>query len=97
MTAFLSTDNCKNFDKKLLLFEKGNVSYPAGCVDKDGRIYVAYDFNRYVDEEIYFASITEKDIAAGEITKKGSFVAKLISKGGSGQKTDKVYENGESF
>ena len=97
MTAFLSTDNCKNFDKKLLLFEKGNVSYPAGCVDKDGRIYVAYDFNRYVDEEIYFASITEKDIAAGEITKKGSFAAKLISKGGSGQKTDKVYENGESF
>ncbi|MBQ8758317.1 MAG: exo-alpha-sialidase [Clostridia bacterium] len=96
MTAFLSTDDCKTFDKKLLLFEKSNVSYPAGCVDKDGRIYVAYDFNRYIDEEIYFASITEADIAAGEITDKGSFTSKLISKGGSGRYTDKVYETGEN-
>ena len=97
MTAFLSTDNCKTFDKKLMLFERGNVSYPAGCVDKDGRIYVAFDFNRYFDEEIYFASITEKDIIAGEIADEGSFTAKLISKGGSGKATDKVYEKGESF
>lgn len=96
MTAFLSTDECKSFDKKLMLFEKSHVSYPAGCVDKDGRIYVAYDFNRYVDEEIYYASITEKDISAGKIVDEGSFAAKLISKGGSGQQTDKVYEKGEN-
>ena len=97
MTAFLSTDNCKTFDKKLLLFEKCNVSYPAGCVDKNGRIYVSYDFNRYIDEKIYFASITEKDISEGKITEQASFSSKLISKGGSGRITDKVYENGQNF
>lgn len=96
MTAFLSTDECKTWNKKLLLDERDQVSYPAGCIDEEGRVYVAYDFSRYIDEEIYFASFTEKDILNGTIVDKGSFKKCLVVKGENGKQTEKVFENGDN-
>lgn len=97
MTAFLSTDGCKTWDKKLLLDERNTVSYPAGCIDEKGRVYVAYDYSRCNEEEIYFATFTEKDILNGEILEDGSMKKRLIVKGKSGKPTEKVFENGETF
>ena len=96
MTAFLSTDECKSWQHKLLLDERCAVSYPAGCIDKNGRVYVSYDFNRYSDEELYFASFTEEDILRGELTHKDSFLKRLIIKGGEGKASDKVFESGDA-
>ena len=94
MTAFLSTDGCRTWSAKMLLDERFNTSYPAGCVTTDGRVYVAYDFNRYQEEEVYFASFTEEDILKGSAG-EGSYLKRLVSKGLSGKVTDKIYESGE--
>ena len=70
----------------MLLDERLQVSYPAGCIDDCGRVYVAYDFNRYSDEEIYYSSFTEKDIQNEKIVEVNSFLKSLIVKGGKGQR-----------
>jgi len=93
MTAFLYDEGFSNLKGKLLLDAKCAVSYPAGHVDTDGRIYVAYDYNRYVEEEIYYASFTEEDILNGKFS-ENSFTAKLVIKGENGKNTDKVFESG---
>ena len=79
MTAFLSEDDGLTWEKKLLLDEREETSYPAGCVCPDGMIYVAYDFNRRTDREICFAELTEKNIRDG----KGGRLRVLVSKAGS--------------
>lgn len=95
MTAFLSTDQCQTWSAKLLLDEKFHVSYPAGCITADGRVHVGYDFNRYIEEEIYYASFTEEDILAGQIVTEGSFLKRLVSKGENGRVVEKVFESGD--
>lgn len=90
MTAFLSTDECQTWTATCVLDAREAVSYPAGCVNADGRVYVAWDYNRYTDEEVWFTSFTEDDLVNGTVPEK-----RLVSKGGRGQVTDKVYEAGQ--
>lgn len=82
MTAFLSTDECRTWEAKLLLEERDNTSYPAGWVDSNGRVYVAYDFNRYTDKEVYYATFTEEELLLGSIKYPDSALKKLVCKGG---------------
>ena len=95
MTAFLSTDECRTWSAKLLLDERDAVSYPCGCVDSDGRIFVTYDFNRYAEEEIYMATFTERDILEGKIVEDRSYLKRLVVKGMNGQSTDKTHVSGD--
>lgn len=78
MTAFLFEGDSLNWSHKILLDEREETSYPAGCICTDGTIYVAYDFNRTTDREIYFAKFTENDIKNG----KGGTLRVLVSKAG---------------
>lgn len=94
MTAFLSKDECESWQPCLLLDERESVSYPAGFVDTAGRVYVSYDFNRYQEEELYLASFTEKDLAAGKPVEPDSFLKRLIVKGENGSESEKVFEDG---
>jgi len=80
MTAFISTDECATWKPSLLL-DEGIGSYPAGCVEEDGRVYVAYDYRRYNEEEIYSASFTEAELAEGKISEAGSYLRRLVVKG----------------
>lgn len=98
MTVFISDNECKTWTPKLVLDDRESVSYPAGCVGADGRIYVAYDYNRYTDEEVYFATFTEEDIFAGSIVNKNSVLKKLVLKGENGKKENtKFFETGENL
>ena len=79
MTAFLSEDGGKTWKYKLLLDPRQETSYPAGHVLADGKIYVAYDYNRTTNREVVWACFTEddirngnKDIAKGCVSKAGS-------------------------
>ena len=95
MTAFYSDDECKTWTPKLLLDERDAVSYPAGQIDSKGRVYVAYDYNRYVEEEVYFATFTEQELINEKITDKESSLKNLVCKGLNGKNTDKIFESGE--
>lgn len=90
MTVFLSTDECRTWTPRLLLDSRTEVSYPAGCVAEDGRVYVAYDFNRYKEEEICYATFTEADLQRGKITEPGSCMPKLVVKGLNGKKSENL-------
>ena len=65
LCAQLSFDDGRTWQGGLMLDERKNVSYPDGTVDGDGRIYIAYDFERYRARQILFAVFTEADILAG--------------------------------
>lgn len=97
MTAFLSEDDMRSFSHKLLLYKEGNVSYPAGMIDKDGRVYVSFDRNRYTDSEMYISSFTEEDIIAGKCVCSGSYAARLMLKADSRSGGQKVYEDGSTY
>jgi hypothetical protein len=86
MTAFISTDECKTWQPKILLDANKDVSYPAGCVTQEGRVYVAFDYNRYHEEEVYFATFTQEELKDGKISEPSSFTRKLVSKGENGKK-----------
>lgn len=64
LTAFLSEDEGVSWCGKLLLDERGSISYPDGFVHPDGRIFVQYDRLR-TKGEILLAIFTEEDVAAG--------------------------------
>ena len=87
----LSEDEGKTWSYKLLLDERGGVSYPDVKEADDGYIYITYDrergaFLKTVDEayskarEILFAKITEEDIVNGKIVSEGSRLKCIISK-----------------
>lgn len=79
MTAFLSEDGGKTWKYKLLLDARQETSYPAGCVMPDGRIYVAFDYNRTTNREILYACFTEEDIK----NNNQNFVKGCVCKAGS--------------
>ena len=91
ITAMLSEDDGASWPYKLLLDERGEISYPDATEDADGNIYVTYDrerggYKKALDEslacarEILLAKINERDIIAGELCTDGSFVKRIISK-----------------
>ena len=97
MTAFLSTDNGKTFPHKLLLKEEGMVSYPAGVVTEDDRVYVTFDRNRYTDGELYISSFCKEDILAGKIVTENSYNSRLIFKADKLHGKHKVFEDGKTY
>ncbi len=65
LTAYLSTDDGETWSHKLLLDERGNVTYPDTIQSSDGTIYVIYDRERTSEKEILMATFTEDDVVAG--------------------------------
>jgi hypothetical protein len=80
LTAFLSEDEGKTWNKKLRLDLRDKVSYPDVIQDKDGFIYIIYDRDRYGTGEILCSKITEADIEAGCLQTSDSFAAVPVSK-----------------
>lgn len=64
----------------LLLDERTEAAYPDAVEDGEGNIYVAYDYNRTTDKELYLAVITEEDILAGKILGENSKLKILVNK-----------------
>lgn len=67
LTAFLSENEGKTWDYKLLLDEREKVSYPDATEGEDGTIFIIYDHDRYGKKEILMAIINENDIKMGKI------------------------------
>lgn len=66
----------------MLLNEREGVSYPDGCQDKDGNIWLIYDHERYKEGNILFAKFTEQDVLAGKLVSDGSELKTLINSTG---------------
>lgn len=81
LRAFLSYDEGKTWKGNLLLDERSKITYPSGCQDANGDIFISYDYERAKCGEIYLAKFTEKDILNGYVSGK-SFIKKRIFKSG---------------
>lgn len=79
LTAWVSKDDGATWDGGLLLDERSNVSYPDGCQDKDGNIYIIYDHERYKKGDILMAKFTEEDVLSGKIVSSSSKLKQLIN------------------
>ena len=89
LAAMISFDDGKSWSEPLMLDERMSVSYPDGFEASDGHIYITYDRERGCEEsaekalskarEVLYARFTEKDVLAGELVSKGSFLKKIIS------------------
>lgn len=75
----LSYDDGKSWTKPFIIDERDGVSYPDAALH-DGRIYIIYDRDRYGDEEILCACITEADVLYGDTVTPGSYTKKIINK-----------------
>ena len=80
LKAMLSRDDGKTWEGYLMIDERADVSYPDVTEDDSGRIYIAYDWKRYHEKELYLAVVTEEDILAGQIVKETSCLRKLVNK-----------------
>lgn len=80
LTAFLSLDGGQTWQYKLLLDERGGVSYPDTIITPDGKIYVIYDRNRTTDREIWLSVFTLDDIVAGKFITEDSRSKILVDK-----------------
>lgn len=74
LTAWLSDDEGRTWPHRLLLDERGRVSYPDATQAPDGRIFVTYDLGRYQpgDKSILVSVIREEDIRTGKVSSKDS-------------------------
>ena len=85
LMAFVSTDDGRSWSKGLLLYEKGNVSYPDGQQAENGEIFITFDYNRTKDKIIFMTSFSEEDILSADYDLKLIDVydrRKIISDGG---------------
>lgn len=69
MTVWLSYDEGHTWPHKLLLDERGRVSYPDAMQAADGRIFITYDLGRYQagEKAVLVSVLREDDIRAGKI------------------------------
>jgi len=67
LAAFLSDDQGRTWPWKLMIDARHPVSYPDATEGADGRIFVTYDYGRYVtgSKEVLMALMTEAEILAG--------------------------------
>lgn len=90
LTAFVSDDDCRTWKGGLVLDKRDPVSYPDGA-ERDGVIYIAYDFERggygrtleaamKQAREILYARFTEADVLAGRNVSGKCEFRKIISK-----------------
>ena len=68
LAAYLSEDDGATWIGDLLLDERSPISYPDGCQDRDGHIWIIYDHDRYGKGDILLTSFTEEDILAEQAT-----------------------------
>lgn len=80
LMAKLSFDDGQTWQGGLMLDARDNVSYPDACQAPDGRIYAAYDHERYKDREVLMAVFTEHDILAGKPVSEGTRLRVPVSK-----------------
>ena len=81
LTASLSEDNGKTWAYNLLIDERVGVSYPdATTEDKEGNIYMIYDFDRNGKKNILTCRFTEKNIKTGYFD-TNSIHPKIIQEG----------------
>lgn len=66
LKAFISKDDGKTWQGGFMIDERLGVTYPDGTQDKDGLIYVLYDYDRHGAKEILMAVFTEEDVLAGQ-------------------------------
>lgn len=66
LMAFISKDDGLSWSKGLLIDEKTGVSYPDGQQDKNGQIYLVYDYNRTSDQQITMTRFTEENILSAD-------------------------------
>ena len=79
IVVYLSKNDGKTWQGGLILDNRRNVSYPDADQDDNGNIYVCFDYERYKEQEIYVAKITEADILAKKISEP-SEPAKIVNK-----------------
>lgn len=72
LIAHLSNDDGKTWTGGLMIDERKGVSYPDGVQAPDGTIYLIYDYSRTGDRQIFMASFTEDDVAAGQWKSAGA-------------------------
>ena len=82
LTASLSDDDGLTWMSHLLLDERSDVSYPDATLLADGLIVVIYDRERHAAKEILMAGFTQADMLAGSLVTEGSFLKRIVSKGG---------------
>jgi len=80
LTAQLSTDDGKTWGKGLLLDPRKGISYPDGVQDKDGVIWITYDFDRRGAGEILMAKFREEDVAQGKNASGAVVLRQLINR-----------------
>lgn len=64
--AFISKDDGKTWSRGLLIDERAGVSYPDAQQAADSKIYVTYDYNRTLDQQIIMTVFTERDVLSGD-------------------------------
>lgn len=79
LVAYLSMDNGETFPYSLVIDGRTDVSYPC-AFEEGGKIYITWDKGRYLQKEIRYAVITEKDIIDGKYSSTGTIELGIISK-----------------
>lgn len=77
LTAWLSDDDCATWKGGLQL-EGRDGSYPDAFQAPDGTIFVAHDYGRGTDAEIWLHRFTEEDVLAGKIVSPNGFLGKVV-------------------
>lgn len=88
LTAMISNDEGKTWNRGLLLDGRSNVSYPEADFGSDGAIYVVYDrergalYDKTVNpaKEILMCKIYEDEIEEGKLLHSSSFLQRVIDK-----------------
>ncbi len=79
LTAYLSDDDGKTWQGGLVLDERRGVSYPDGVQDKDGTIYIIYDFSRTGAKKILMATFSEEDVQQKKIVSEQGRLRVLVN------------------
>lgn len=82
LTAWISKDDGKTWEGGLLLDERNGISYPDGCQDKNGNIWIIYDHARYVEGDILIAKFTENDVIEKKIVSPESKLNIMVNHSG---------------
>ena len=82
LTAYISDDDGKTWKGRLMLDEREGVSYPDGCQDTNGDIWIIYDHERYKEGNILLAKFTEQDVLAGKLVSDKAELKMLINSTG---------------
>ena len=80
LTAWISSDDGKSWQGGLLLDDRCETSYPDLAEDDAGNIYIAYDFNRTKEKEMYLAVVKESDILSARLVNETSRLRILVNK-----------------